>query len=374
MGLKQVLHMNGGEEDFSYANNSSTQNDVILKAKPLIQESIYEMCSNNVFSECFRFADLGCSSGPNTYLPTWEVIEALDLTCRGFNHKPPMLQVFLNDLPGNDFNSAFKSLPSFYERLEKEKGDEFGQHNCLIAAVPRSFYERLFPPHSLHFIFSSYAVHWLSQVPEGLVSESGIPMNKQNFYIGKTSPSNVRKAYLDQFEKDFTLFLKLRSEELKSGGRMVLTVMGDDKHNPHVWDLLGDVANDMVSEGLIEGSKLESFNVPLYSPRAEEVRHIIEREGSFNIHQLQTFNISWFQISDMKNHEGLELDSSMYSEVGGKTVAGRKRAVAEPLVARHFGKAIMDDMFQRFSIKATHYLEMEPRAAYPSILFSLIKK
>ncbi|KAJ0051779.1 hypothetical protein Pint_01831 [Pistacia integerrima] len=169
-------------------------------------------------------------------------------------------------------------------------------------------------------------------------------MNKQNFYIGKTSPFNVRKAYLDQFEKDFTLFLKLRSEELKPGGRMVLTVMGDDiaKHNPYVWDLLGNVANDMVTEGLIEGSKLESFNVPQYSPRAEEVRHIIEREGSFNIHQLQTFNISWFQISDMKNHEGLELDSSKYSEVGGKIVAGRKRVVPEPLVARHFGKAIIE--------------------------------
>ncbi|KAJ0112246.1 hypothetical protein Patl1_01821 [Pistacia atlantica] len=150
-------------------------------------------------------------------------------------------------------------------------------------------------------------------------------MNKQNFYIGKTSPSNVRKAYFDQFKKDFTLFLKLRSEELKSGGRMVLTVMSDDKHSP-------------------QRPKLESFNVPLYSPRAEEVRHIIEREGSFNIHQLQTFNISWFQISDIKNHEGLELDSSKYSEVGGKIVAGRKRAVAKPLVARHFGKAIMDDM------------------------------
>ncbi|KAJ0051776.1 hypothetical protein Pint_01835 [Pistacia integerrima] len=252
MGLEQVLHMNGGEEDFSYANNSSTQNDVILKAKPLIQESIYEMCSNNVFSECFRFADLGYSSGPNTYLPTWEVIEALDLTCRGFNHKPPMLQVFLNDLPGNDFNSAFKSLPSFYERLEKEKGDEFGQHNCLIAALLQ-FLDRFMKGYFHPIPFTLYFPLTLSTgfqkyVPEGLVSESGIPMNKQNFYIGKTSPSNVRKAYLDQFEKDFTLFLKLRSEELKSGGRMVLTVMGDDKHSPHVWDLLGNVANDMVSE------------------------------------------------------------------------------------------------------------------------------
>ncbi|KAK9286471.1 hypothetical protein L1049_014868 [Liquidambar formosana] len=34
--------------------------------------------------------------------------------------------IFLNDLPGNDFNTIFGSLPSFYEKVKKEKGVESG--------------------------------------------------------------------------------------------------------------------------------------------------------------------------------------------------------------------------------------------------------
>ncbi|KAJ4715452.1 Methyltransferase-like protein [Melia azedarach] len=288
--VEKVLHMTAGEGAYSYAKNASIQKKVISKAKHLIEESIGELIFSG--NECLKIADLGCSSGPNAYLPTWDVIESLHSICCRLNNKPPDLQVFLNDLPGNDFDSAFKLLPSFYERIKREKGEESGQ--CFIAAVPGSFYGRLFPPRSLHFVFSSYALHWLSQVPKGLVSESGISLNKENIYIAKTCPHSVRKAYFDQFDSDFTTFLKSRSEELKLGGRMVLALKSDDNRYHNIWEVFGEAINDLVLEGLIEEIKLASFNVPFYGPRAEEIRHLVEEEGSFSIHKLETHYENWF--------------------------------------------------------------------------------
>ena len=88
------------------------------------------------------------------------------------------------------------------------------------------------------------------QVPKGLVSQMGEALNKGNICIAKTSPPAVFKAYFDQFERDFTLFLKARAEELVSGGCMVLTTMGSiNSDDPLcIWEVVGLKLNDMVLE------------------------------------------------------------------------------------------------------------------------------
>ena len=152
------------------------QKKVILEVKPMLEESITELYCTT-FPECLKIADLGCSSGPNTLLPLWEIVECIGRSCVRLSRKPPMFQVFLNDLPHNDFNSIFRSLGSFYEKLEKEKekeGGKFGE--CLSAGMPGSFHKRLFPDHSIHFVHSSYGLHWLSQV-------SGIIWSPISYYI-----------------------------------------------------------------------------------------------------------------------------------------------------------------------------------------------
>ena len=73
-------------------------------------------------------------------------------------------------------------------------------------------------------------------------------MNKGNICIAKTSPPGVFKAYFEQFERDFTLFLRWRSEEIVPRGGMVLTVMGSVRSDDPCfhWELLGRALNDMV--------------------------------------------------------------------------------------------------------------------------------
>lgn len=138
----------------------------ILKVKPILEKSIEELCKL-MNPKCMYIADLGCSSGPNTFQQVEEIITCVDQICIQKNHSPPSFQVFLNDLEGNDFNTVFKSLPAFYKKLANlrdQKNSASSSSSCFIAATPGSFYSRLFPNNSLHFLNSSYSLHWLSQV------------------------------------------------------------------------------------------------------------------------------------------------------------------------------------------------------------------
>lgn len=138
-----------------------TQQKVISMTKPITEEAIVGHYCNS-FSTRLVIADLGCSSGPNTLFVVSELVKTVHHVCRILGQNSPEFQVFLNDLPGNDFNSIFKSLPSFQQKLRDEMGAGFGP--CFFTGVPGSFYGRLFPSKSLHFVHSSYSLQWLSEV------------------------------------------------------------------------------------------------------------------------------------------------------------------------------------------------------------------
>ena len=137
------------------------QKKVISLTKPITDEAISNLCCNN-FPARLCIADLGCSSGPNTLFAVLEFVTTVDKVHKKMGHELPEIQVFLNDLLGIDFNTIFKSLPKFQKDLEKTTGA--GAESCFVTGVPGSFYGRLFPSESLHFIHSSYSLHWLSQV------------------------------------------------------------------------------------------------------------------------------------------------------------------------------------------------------------------
>ncbi|KAJ4964142.1 hypothetical protein NE237_024081 [Protea cynaroides] len=328
MEVSQVLHMNGGNGDNSYTINSIHQKLGITKAKLVVIGSISDLYTTNS-PRCLRVADLGCSSGPNTLLVITEIIEAIDEICRQLNHDMPKFQVFLNDLSSNDFNTIFKTLPTFYEQLRKDKGGKFGP--CFIVGIPDSFYERLFPSTTIDFFHSSYSLHWLSQVPPM------VEINKDNIYLARTSPPSVLQAYTEQFQKDFSLFLNLRSKEITPKGRMnPLAKSGS-------WELLSKSLNDLVSEGLIEEAKVDSFNLPFYMPSCKEVEAIICGEGSFYLDQLEIFEINWDGSDDDDNRE-----FTFDRFISGQKVAKLVRAVTELLIACHFGNAVTDVLFNKY--------------------------
>ncbi|XP_026437519.1 salicylate carboxymethyltransferase-like [Papaver somniferum] len=372
----QDVHMNGSTSGTSYSANSSVQKRAIFITRPIVEEAILNLLSKlYIFAATSKLrkpntigiAELGCSSGPNALLAVSHILETIYNKHYRSGSVTPEILVFLNDLPGNDFNTLFKDVGRFCGELRRSNGDGFGP--CFVAGIPGTFYGRLFPSDTLHIVHSSYSLQWLSQVPQGIEKT-----NKGNFYITKSSPPSVITAYLNQFKKDFRAFLECRSEELVNGGRMVLTLVGRSSSDPtsqdccSFWDLLALSAHDMVLRGAIEKEKFDLFNIPNYFPSTKEVKSIILSEGSFTINQLETFHVNW-DGSDPKGNANSErvnnLESSHYA-------ANTLRAVSEPLLANHFGEEIMDELYGRFRERVAEYAS-KGKTKFTNLVISVTK-
>ncbi|XP_004298468.1 PREDICTED: jasmonate O-methyltransferase-like [Fragaria vesca subsp. vesca] len=371
MEVKQILHMNKGNGETSYAKNSTVQRKTLSIATPIIEEAVLQLLGSNVMGiESMGIADLGCSSGPNTLLLISQIMDAIHAK----RSKVTELRVSLNDLFRNDFNSIFLSLPSFYNKLKQDYYNNGRDPNLFISAVPGSFYGPLFPRKSMHFVHSSFSVHWLSQVPDGL-------NNKGKIYVSKTSPQCVLDAYSMQFQKDFSVFLRSRAQEIVAGGRMVLSFMGRPSSDPtadegtfYQFELLGQALMAMVSKGLIEEEKVNSFNIPYYASCVEELELVLEKEGSFSKDRLEAFGVDW-------DTDGIDLDLNMLERddqlitSSGQRMANSIRVVTESMLEFHFGKWVMADVFHKYAELVSKYLSN--RTTIPKFrvfVISLVKK
>ncbi|XAR73843.1 Salicylate carboxymethyltransferase [Bertholletia excelsa] len=336
MDVEKVFRMTGGAGDTSYARNSSLQKKGSDRAKHITLEAIEELYLKTG-PRSIGIADLGCSSGGNSLSMIREMVAAIEETSHKVLKPVPEFRVYLNDLPANDFNAIFKALPEFYRELRQGRDD--GGPAIYIAGYPGSFYGRLFPAQCMHFIYSSYSLHWLSKVPQALYDEQRRSINKGSIYISESSPPQVSEAYFRQFQDDFSLFLRSRAGELVAGGRMVLILLGRmgeshvDRGNCFFWKLLTRAFTILVSQGEVEKEKLDSYDVHFYAPSKEEVEHEVRREGSFEIDRLEMFET------------GGEVESGTSY---GVAVARAVRAIQESMISHHFGQGILDSLFEQY--------------------------
>ncbi|XXG78527.1 hypothetical protein AAC387_Pa08g2458 [Persea americana] len=84
----------------------------MTKGKSIVEDTVLDLYCTT-FPKSLNIADLGFSTGPYALLMITEIKDAINERCRELSCCLPELNVFLNDLPGNDFNTIFKSLPFF---------------------------------------------------------------------------------------------------------------------------------------------------------------------------------------------------------------------------------------------------------------------
>lgn len=79
---------------------------------------------------------------------------------------------------------------------------------------------------------------------------------------------------------------------------------------------------------------MDSYNVHFYASCMEEIQAIVEREGSFAIDEIGLFEMGEAEEPGLKD---------------GRSMAMAVRAIQESLIVHHFGKHIVDRLFQVYA-------------------------
>ncbi|XP_037483953.1 anthranilate O-methyltransferase 1-like isoform X1 [Triticum dicoccoides] len=373
MNMESDFHMAKGEGETSYVNNSRIQQKALLETEVVLEKAVREVLCMDLHQPAMTAVDLGCSSGQNTLFFVSKVIKVAGHDSDEKSRCNPVeLQFFLNDLPGNNFNHVFRSLERFKESITaRHKGNTL-LPPFYIAGLPGSYYTRLFPRQSCHLFHSSFCLHWRSRVPAGLEEGGREYLNEGNIYIANTTPAGVAELYRRQFQNDMLLFLKLRYEELVFGGQMVLTFLGrkyediyNDGHLNHPWGLLARSLQSLVEEGLVNKEKLDSFNLPIYTPSINEVKAVIGQSELFNVSHITLFDSNWDPHDDS---QGDDAHNTIQSAIN---IAKSLRAVFGPLLASHFGESLLNEIFKKCAYYVTEHLAERGEGKYLLICLSL---
>ncbi|EOY01377.1 S-adenosyl-L-methionine-dependent methyltransferases superfamily protein, putative [Theobroma cacao] len=332
------LHVNGGDGAYSYTRNSYYQRLAANVVKEKIHGAItmkLDVEKLSCRSNTICVADLGCAVGPNAFHAMQDILEFIKQKYKLQCPKSKMLEflVFFNDQPSNDFNALFTSFPQ--------------ERPYFAAGVPGSFHQRLFPESSIHFVHCSYALHWLSKLPQELLDKNSLAWNKGRVHY-TNAPDEVVKAYASQFAKDMLDFLDARAKELAIGGMMIMIMPGMPDGMPYsqlaaslMYDFMASSFMDMANEGFISEDQVDSFNLPIYTPSPEEMTTLVARNGHFSIESLELTNPA----------------SLVDGAVDINAWVIHVRAAMEGMLTKHFTGDSIDEMFERLTQKLLKFSE-----------------
>ncbi|GAQ79014.1 S-adenosyl-L-methionine-dependent methyltransferases [Klebsormidium nitens] len=261
---------------------------------------------------------------------------------RGDSHfDPQMVLAFFSDLPDNDWATLMGHIHTASKR--PESGGITGLP-CRVAAVPGSFYERLFPDAFLDVATTSFSLQWLSRLPP----EAEAPgWNPGRIWCYRDAPLHVAEAYRRQRESDLRQFLEHRAAELRPGGLLwVFMPSWDDTtegcRSDTLVRVLEDAWRELTEEGALESHVIDCFNVPAYYPTVPGVWQAVNESEAFDIHALQY----------VRSKRGADADQlAGGSEQGPRRssppTANQVWAAFQPQVCCHMGTERANRLYER---------------------------
>ncbi|XP_024527796.1 indole-3-acetate O-methyltransferase 1 isoform X1 [Selaginella moellendorffii] len=336
---KDSYHRNSGLQAQGFSSVHATIEQAIASSAPLFLDSSLDV---------IRIVDLGCSHGSNT-------IQALDFVAREItrlreqvgDRKPLEIQAIFSDLAVNDFNTLFALVPH-------PQGEPY-----FFSGVPGSFYGRLFPRSSIHFAMTSYALHYLSKIPESITDKNSPAWNRDSMFVSRSSPPAAIEAFAQQASDDLFVFLHSRAQELVTGGILLLMFPIRLSHELNEADFpFQSVWKDLIQEGLVSQESLDTFNFPAYLRSGDEVRSSLGSvDQQFTVIHSENLKFPW-----------LDPKSSSYAATATKYW----KAVSKPFIEKHIGnQEVVELMYERMPSKVT---VSSPSGELDIVLLVLVKK
>jgi hypothetical protein len=238
----------------SYNKHAATQAAGGALALPLLKKAARDLALLEDQGPIV-IADYGSSQGKNSLAPMRAAIAALR---ERVPEERPICVVHV-DVAENDFSTLFDVLDRAPETYLSDDA------NVFPSAVGRSFYRQVLPSSHVHLGWSSYAAVWLSGAPA---------MMPGHFWIPSAS-GEVRAAFERRASEDWQAFLRLRSIELRPGGRLVVTLPSPPEYGPSRIHTGMDHANavlaEMVASGAIKSEERARMLLLAYPRRMSEL-------------------------------------------------------------------------------------------------------
>lgn len=109
----------------------------------------------------------------------------------------------------------------------------------------------------------------------------------------------------------------------------------------------------------MEEKKVDSFNIPVYTPSLTEVKSIVLNEGRFRIDRLEVSKINWNVFEDRNDQYNCDIIESNIAVDKDYNYAKCMRSVVESLLVRHFGQSIIHELFIRYEQIIKDYMLKE---------------
>jgi len=285
-------------------------------------------------------ADYGAGTGATSVHAVRTALEALR------ERQPDRPAVVIhNDVPTNDFSQLFRNVAGADGYLPRDGGSTFAM------AAAGSFFTQVVPSASVHLGMCSNAAHWFREQPSVELPDG--------IYFSEASGA-ARAQLADQAARDWQAFLEARGRELAPGGRLLvqgIATAGKAGEAVQVsagrlLRVMGEVASQLVADGLLDREVLASYVFPVYCRTVAESTAPLRDQGPL----AGTFGVISQEIDAVPNPYWEQFERDRDPRAYATTYVEFVRAFAESTMSAHLFEpgavgiepsALADEYFSR---------------------------